>query len=47
MGVSPRVGMGALRFSLGRNNTMEEIEEASRLIINQVRRMRDDPKHYP
>ncbi len=47
MGVSPRVGMGALRFSLGRNNTMEEIEEASRLIINQVRRMRDDPKHHP
>jgi len=42
MGVSPRVGMGALRFSLGRHNTPEEIEAAARAVINQVRRMRDD-----
>lgn len=42
MGVSPRVGMGALRFSLGRHNTPEEIEKAARAVINQVRRMRDD-----
>ncbi len=42
MGVSPRVGMGALRFSLGRSNTLEEIEAAARAVIHQVRRMRDD-----
>ncbi len=47
MGVTRRVGMGALRFSLGRSNTMEEIEEAARAIINQVRRMRDDQGHLP
>jgi cysteine desulfurase len=42
MGVSPRVGMGALRFSLGRHNTPEEIEIAAQAVITQVRRMRDD-----
>lgn len=42
MGVSPRVGMGALRFSLGRHNTTEEIEIAAQAVITQVRRMRDD-----
>ncbi|OQY42066.1 MAG: cysteine desulfurase NifS [Desulfobacteraceae bacterium 4572_87] len=40
MGVSPRVGMGALRFSLGRHNTPEEIEEAALAVIHQVKRMR-------
>ncbi len=42
MGVSSRVGMGALRFSLGRSNTLEEIEAAARAVIHQVGRMRDD-----
>ena len=42
MGVSPRVGMGALRFSLGRHNTPEEIEAAAQAVIKQVKRMRDD-----
>ena len=36
MGVSPEVGMGALRFSVGRTNTMEQIERAARLIIERV-----------
>ena len=40
MSVSPEVGMGALRLTLGRSNTMEQIEEAARLIIEQVKRMR-------
>jgi cysteine desulfurase len=40
MGVSPEVGMGALRLSVGRSNTMEQIEEAARLIIDQVKKMR-------
>lgn len=47
MGVTRRVGMGALRFSLGRSNTIEEIEEAAQAVINQVRRMRDDQKQLP
>ena len=40
MGVSPEVGMGTLRLSVGRSNTMEQIEEAARLIIGQVNKMR-------
>jgi len=40
MGVSPEAGMGALRFSVGRTNTMEQIETAARLIIERVREMR-------
>ena len=40
MGVSPEVGMGALRLSVGRSNTMEQIEEAARLIIDQLKKMR-------
>ena len=47
MNVSPRVGMGALRFSLGRSNTLEQIEEAAQAIINRVGRMRDAQKHLP
>lgn len=47
MGVSKRVGMGALRFSLGRRNSHAEIEAAAGAVINQVRRMRDDKKHRP
>ena len=41
MGVPPEIGMGALRFSVGRSNTIEQIEEAAHSIINQVKRMRD------
>ena len=40
MAVSPEIGMGALRFSVGRTNTMEQIEEAAPLIVNQVKKMR-------
>lgn len=40
MAVSPEIGMGALRFSVGRGNTMEQIEEAALLIVNQVKKMR-------
>jgi cysteine desulfurase len=41
MGVPPEIGMGALRFSAGRCNTIEEIEEAAHSIINQVKRMKN------
>jgi len=40
MAVAPEIGMGALRFTVGRSNTMDQIEEAARLIIDQVIRMR-------
>ena len=42
MGVPPEIGMGALRFSAGKRNTIEQIEEAAHLIINQVKRMRNE-----
>ena len=34
MGVPPEVGMGAIRFSLGRGTTEEEIDS----VVNQLRR---------
>lgn len=40
MGVPPEVGMGALRFSVGRSNTMDQIEEAGALIVERVKAMR-------
>ncbi len=40
MSVPPEIGMGALRFSVGRTNTMEQIEEAAQLIIERVKEMR-------
>ena len=40
MGIPPEVGMGTLRFSVGRCNTIEQIDEAARLIINRVKTMR-------
>jgi cysteine sulfinate desulfinase/cysteine desulfurase-like protein len=40
MGVPPGVGMGALRLTVGRSNTMEQIEEAARLIVERVRSLR-------
>jgi len=47
MGVSSRVGMGALRFSLGRSNTKQEIETAAKAVIKQVKRMRNDQEDCP
>ncbi|RPJ21543.1 MAG: cysteine desulfurase [Desulfobacteraceae bacterium] len=40
MGVSPEIGMGALRFSVGRSNDMDQIEEAAGLIVQRVKEMR-------
>jgi cysteine desulfurase len=42
MGVPPEVGMGALRFTVGRSNTMEQIERASTMVIQQIRKMRGE-----
>jgi len=40
MGVPPQIGMGALRFSVGRSNSMDQIEEAAERIIQRVKEMR-------
>ncbi len=42
MGVPPEVGMGALRFTVGRTNTMEQIERAAWMIIQRIREMRGE-----
>jgi cysteine desulfurase len=42
MAVPPDIGMGALRLTVGRTNTIEQIEEAAQLIINQVKRMKHE-----
>jgi cysteine desulfurase len=44
MGVEPEVGMGALRLTVGRSNTPQQIEEAAELIINRVNHLRLKPK---
>jgi cysteine desulfurase len=40
MAVPPEVGMGALRLTVGRSNTMAQIEEAAEAIINRVKTMK-------
>jgi cysteine desulfurase len=35
MGIAPEAGMGAIRFSLGRSTTQEEVEE----VVAQLRRV--------
>jgi cysteine desulfurase len=40
MGVPPEIGMGALRFSVGRSNSMDQIEEAAGMIVHRVKEMR-------
>jgi len=41
MEVPPEVGMGTLRLTVGRSNTMDQIEEASRMIVNRVREIKN------
>ena len=36
MGISPEVGMGAIRFSLGRTTTIQELERAVQLLKNTL-----------
>jgi len=42
MGVPPEKGMGALRFSVGRSNSMEQMEEAGAMIAERVQAMRGE-----
>ena len=41
MGCSKELARASLRFSLGRDNTLDEVDEAARTIAATVRRMRD------
>jgi len=41
MSIPPEVGMGALRLSVGRSNTMDQVEEAAAMIINRVKEIRE------
>ena len=43
MGVPPEVGMGALRFAVGRSNSPEQIEKAAAMIAEQIRKMGTKP----
>jgi cysteine desulfurase len=43
MGVPPEVGMGALRLTVGRSNTMAQVEEAAEQFIGQITRMKNEP----
>jgi cysteine desulfurase len=36
MGISPEAGMGAIRFSLGRTTTLEELERVIQLLKNII-----------
>lgn len=40
MGVSPEVGMGALRLTVGRSNDASQIDEAGHLIVNRIKGLR-------
>lgn len=42
MGVSREAGMGALRFSVGRLNTMEHMNESAGLIIQRIKEIKYD-----
>jgi cysteine desulfurase len=40
MGVPPEIGMGALRLTVGRSNTMEQMDRAAEWIVSRVKEMR-------
>lgn len=40
MGIPPEVGMGTLRLTVGRSNTLEQMERAAERIVDRVKEMR-------
>lgn len=40
MGTPPEVALGAVRLSVGRNTTLEEVEQAARLILQRAKELR-------
>jgi len=46
MGLARERALGALRLSLGRGSTKEEIDEASRLIVRNVQSKGNKQQHH-
>ncbi len=44
MKVPPRIGMGALRLTVGRSNTMAQMDEAARMIIGRIKRLKEESR---
>jgi cysteine desulfurase len=42
MKVPPRIGMGALRLTVGRSNTMAQMDEAARMIIGRIQTLKEE-----
>jgi cysteine desulfurase len=42
MKVPPRIGMGALRLTVGRSNTMAQMDEAARMIIDRIKTLKEE-----
>ncbi len=42
MKVPPRIGMGALRLTVGRSNTMAQMDEAARMIIGRIKTLKEE-----
>jgi cysteine desulfurase len=41
MGIPAEVGMGALRFTVGRTNTVDQIQKAAKMIVDRVKALRE------
>jgi cysteine desulfurase len=42
MKIPPRIGMGALRLTVGRSNTMAQMDEAARMIIGRIKELKKE-----
>jgi len=42
MKVPPRIGMGALRLTVGRSNTMAQMDEAAHMIVGRIKRLKEE-----
>jgi cysteine desulfurase len=42
MKVPPRIGMGALRLTVGRSNTMAQMDDAARMIIGRIKNLKEE-----
>lgn len=42
MKVPPSIGMGALRLTVGRSNTMAQMDEAARMIIGRIKTLKEE-----
>jgi cysteine desulfurase len=47
LGVEEELALNSLRFGLGRFNTEEEVDQVVRLVVDKVRRLREENPLYP